>query len=351
MRYLLSLVTMLSLMVGRSQITIGPNDMPSAGDTMRYYTAIATGVDLVQTGPDQIWDMSALVPQLPGADTAVTVGSTPLLYQFFFNNTILFPEHAANYAMAGANIDFQAVTIEDVYDYYKKSATGFRNVGFGANINGLPASVRRIPVDYIHRFPMDYSDQDTSFSAFEVTIPTLGFFGQSQWRYNHVDGWGTLVLPSATFEVLRVRSVLDRRDTIYVDQFNFGFGLDEPQTIEYKWIAQGMDRPVLIVTTVAGIATTAQFYHDPALGAGEAAGNELVPYLFPNPAEGHAFLRMPMQMRGELRVVDALGREVRSGRTVAGPLVRIDLDGMAPGSYVAMLTGSDGAWSIRFMVQ
>ena len=56
-------------------------------------------------------------------------------------------------------------------------------------------------------------------------------------------------------------------------------------------------------------------------------------------------------MRGVLRVVDTLGREVQAGRTVAGPLVRIDLSSMAPGSYVAMLNGSEGAWSMRFMVQ
>lgn len=350
MRYLLSCLILITVHAGQAQITIGPNDMPSAGDTMRYYTSLATGIDLIQNGADQIWDMSTLVPQLPGADTAVTVGSTPLLYQFFFNNTILYPEHAADYAMKGTDIDFQAVSIEDVFDYYKKSATGFRNVGFGANINGLPASVRRIPVDYIHRFPMDFGDQDTSFSAFEVSIPTLGFFGQSQWRYNHVDGWGTLVLPSATFEVLRVRSVLDRRDTLYIDQFNFGFGLDEPQTIEYKWIAQGMDRPVLIVTTVAGVVTAAQFYHDPVLGMEGYSIND-GPVLFPNPTEGQLFLRLPNGMTGTLRLYDTMGREIGSGRTVGGHMARVDIAGMAKGTYIGQLLTDRGQWTMRFIVQ
>lgn len=84
---------------------------------------------------------------------------------------------------------------------------------------------------------------DTSFSEFTLSVPTLFSFTQRQWRYNEVDGWGTLYLPADTFEVLRVKSTLERTDSAYVEQFGQGFTFPEPETIEYKWIAQGMDLP------------------------------------------------------------------------------------------------------------
>ena len=269
-----------------AQIMITQADFPSAGDTMRYQTTLAGNVDLTLTGPNVTWDFSDLQPLLPGADTAVTVSSTPLAYQFFFNNPILYAAHDADYAMKGTEFGFQQLQVEDVYDYYKKTTNAFSNVGFGARINGLPASVRRIPVDRIYALPLQYGDTDTSFSAFQLDVPNMLFFGQQQQRMNEVDGWGTLILPTDTFEVLRVRTVLDKHDTLHVQQFGFGFGFNEPQTVEYKWLAQGMDAPVLIVTTVGGVPTTARFHYDPgAITSVAEITARPEPQVFPNPAQ------------------------------------------------------------------
>ncbi|MEZ4739779.1 MAG: hypothetical protein R2818_10625 [Flavobacteriales bacterium] len=251
-----------------AQITIGEADMPSAGDTMRFRSFDAASILLDQTGADHVWDYGDLTPMAEVADTAVSVGSTPFLYQFFFNNAFIYPQYVADYAMKGPSLGFQQLSLQDVYDYYRVDADGFRNVGFGATVNGLPTSVRRNPIDRILSFPMNYGDSDVSPSSFNVSVPTLLYFGQDQVRTNTVDGWGTLVLPAHTFEVLRVRSVLQRTDTIFIQQFGFGFRLPEPETVEYKWYAQGMDAPVMQVITTAGIVVSARFFHDPDLATG-----------------------------------------------------------------------------------
>src|SRR5690606_16795685 len=158
-------------------------------------------------------------------------------------------------------------------------------------------------------FPMNYGDQDTSFSSFNVTVPTIGYYKQDQWRYNEVDGWGELILPGNTFQVLRVRSVLQQRDSIHVDQFGFGFATNRPQTVEYKWLAQGMDQPVLVVTTSGGFNTTARFYYDPAVTTGVAeAGTDGGGMIWPNPADDHLNIRLPDDLVGVLVVRDAAGR-------------------------------------------
>lgn len=336
-----------------AQITLGPSDFPDAGDTVRRQTAAVTGFDGADTGPNHVWDFSTLVPIVETADTCVTVGSTPILYQFFFNNPF-DPDHDADHAVRGTGFDFGAtLTVDDVYDYFKKNSNGLRNVGFGANINGLPASIQRDPVDWIHHFPLNYNDEDSSYSYFELDVPGVIFFGQQQMRHNYVDGWGTLYLPTDTFDVLRVRSVLDRVDTInLITPFPISFTLPEPQTVEYKWIAVGMDGPVLQVNTTAGVATNAEYYQGPdnttAVGGLDPVSN---PFVFPNPAAEQVFVRLPQRSKGEMIVLDATGREVLRAGIGASEVVAIDTRTLASGSYTLRLVGGASAWSGKLAIE
>ena len=68
-------------------------------------------------------------------------------------------------------------------------------------------------------------------------------FSQDQVRNNVVDGWGTLYLPADTFQVLRVKSTLQRSDSIYIEQFSFGFRLPEPETIGHTQIGHRRWQP------------------------------------------------------------------------------------------------------------
>lgn len=323
-----------------AQITIGTADMPTAGDTVRYQVT-TTAADMADTGPGHLWDFSALVPGGEAADTMVTVGSTPFLYQLFFNNAILYPANKADYAMRGADIGIQGFAINDVFNYYKTNSEGFRDVGFGANVNGLPASVQRTPVDWVHRFPMNFGDQDSSASHFQISVPTLGFFGQDQMRRNEVDGWGTLILPADTFEVLRVKSRIDRTDTVHIDQFNVGFAIPEPLTVEYKWIAQGMDEPVLQVTTVGGVNTVVRFHYQPddittGVAPVRAPGSLRA---WPNPAS--TVLHIEGMPEGPLELFAGDGRVVRAIADISRAARSMDVSGLAPGVYT--LRSMEGA--------
>ncbi|MEZ4791779.1 MAG: T9SS type A sorting domain-containing protein [Flavobacteriales bacterium] len=350
MRQLL-LALLLGLAASTSaQITIGEDDMPNANDTLRYRTTIATGVDVALTGAGITWDFGQLNPMLEAADTTVSVSATPLLYQLYFNNPFLYPQNRADYGVKGTDFDFQAITLTDVYDYYRADANGFFNVGFGANVNGLPTSVRRQPTDRVHQFPMNYGNEEISASAFNLNIPGLFYFGQDQVRSNEVDGWGTLYLPADTFAVLRVKSTIQRSDTIYIQQLGTGFRLPEPETIEYKWIAAGMGKPVLEVITVGGIATTAEFFYGPddittAVNTLRMEG----PQVYPNPARNEVFV--PVAMDGHLILRDATGRAVLERNVRAGSLERVELVSLANGTYAVEIAGQDAIARSTVVVQ
>ena len=351
MRSILTLIFPFLVSSLLAQIIIGPSDMPSPGDTMRYRATDATEIALDVTGADMLWDYGFLLPDVEGADTAVSVGSTPLLYQFYFNNPFVYPDYDSDLALRGPAFGFQALTVSNLFEYFKKDGTGYRNVGFGANVNGVPTSVRRIPVDNIHRFPLEFGDEDSSFSSFTLDVPTLFSFTQDQLRINTVDGWGTLYLPADTFEVLRMRSVLQRTDSIFIAQFNQGLSFPEPESVEYKWIAAGMDAPVLQVNTTGGEVSSARFFYEPEeLPTGVTELDMRAPLLFPNPASRMVQVVVPEGHSGLMRVCDAAGREVLAAWPVQGGAIwSIDLSAMAAGVYTVHLAGQR-PWSERLVV-
>ena len=323
--------------------------MPAVNDTLPYRTAAPSDIDVSITGADMIWDHSALSHLEEDADLMVPVASTPLAYQFYFNNPILYPEHDADHAMQGMDLSFQVLTVENVYDYYKNGPAGYRNVGFGANVNGVPMSIRRQPVDRIYTFPLQSGDVDSSFSAWEVDIPNMFFFRQEQWRKDTVDGWGTLILPSGTYETIRVRTELERYDSIYIAQLSNGFSINEPLVTEYKWLAPGIGRPALVVTTVDGALVSVQYHHEDmstTVQAHSHAGGAV----FPVPAQDLLRVRPPYGMHGLMRIRDQQGKILGGSQMINGSdVITIDISGIPDGIYFLELEG-ESSWSKRFSV-
>ena len=351
------LILSLASVYSFAQITITTADMPSASDTFRLSTTIdSQGLNPVLSGANFNWDFSTLVPDSQRVDTLFPVGSTPFLYQVFFNNPFS-PSYNASYAKRGFEISIPpAVELTEVFNYIKNSSSASDNVGFGANINGVPASVKNTPIDKEYIFPMDYTNgttSTTSLSEFELTVPTLGHYGQGMERITSVDGWGSLVLPNGTYNVLRVKSVLTKVDTIYIDQFMTGFTTPRPEEIEYKWLAAGTGIPVLKVVTNAGIVSQIEYQDDfytPVNVKEQAIMNSVV--VFPNPTKHHLVIDYNSSVSGDLKVnlKDILGKNigvVYQNFTAKGTnklIVNLAQHSIKPGIYFVELMVDDKAY-------
>ncbi|MBL4625008.1 MAG: hypothetical protein JKY42_07710, partial [Flavobacteriales bacterium] len=247
-----------------SQITITDADMSSVNDVVIESVVPLNSLDTIDpslTGVNYTWDFCHLSIDNQRVDTFISVSSTPLTYQFYFNNAFLYPGYDASYAKRGQEINFNqagiGVSITDVYDYFKNDASDYKQVGFGANINGIPASIQYDGIDYIYRFPMNYGNIDSSNAAFVVDVPTLGTYGQKIDRRNEVDGWGEITTPFGTYDALRVRTTLTITDTVYLTLANFGTTIPRPAEYVYTWLANGEGIPIMTVTTreIVGVET------------------------------------------------------------------------------------------------
>ena len=275
-----------------AQITITSADMPVVNDTIRLsVTNNIQGKNPALTGANYVWDYSMLTPNSQKIDTFFSVASTPLAYQYYFNNSISYPSYKASFAIRGPNFTMPPIvpiplSITEVFNYSKNSVSKFENVGFGSKINGLPSSTRNNPIDVEYIFPLNYLDSNISNSYWSINIPTVAYYGQSMNRVSTVDGWGSLTTPLGTFNVLRVKSILTKVDTFYMDTLGVGTKFNRPIEIEYKWLANGMSVPILKIITNGGVVSSIQ-YRDTyrVVGIEEYKNIEDV-MVYPNPTNG-----------------------------------------------------------------
>jgi hypothetical protein len=313
-----------------AQTQITSANLPDANDVLVTRGAtLLTAVDLEFAGPNQNWSFGTDVLQpLPNTTetNCIDVSSTPFAYQFLFNNPF-DPTHNSDFAQGMDSISIMGYTFEDVYAYYKNSNTEFSQTGLGATISGVPVPAQGDPIDIIYRLPIQFGDEDSSYSELNIAVPTLGSYGNKQWRKNVVDGWGTLDLYGLTFPVLRVRTELTGSDTVYVDSFGFGFAFERPLTVEYKWLCPEFKVPVLQINTSDGVVSTVATA-DVISSVHENTAREVK--LFPNPTSDALSVSGNGLVGESYVVLDALGRKVLSGTLSKNS---IDVSALQNGSY------------------
>lgn len=305
-RILLFILLIVTIEYSYSQITITNADMPSVNDTFRISTtANIQGLDPVLTGTGYSWGFSTLVPSTQRLDTFFSVSSTPVAYQLFFNNIFLYPNHKASYAIRGIDIAIPQVpiTITEVFDYIKNSSSAYDNVGFGSKISGIPSSTQNDPLDREYEFPMNFNDNHISNSEYGMSIPGVGYYGQSLERVDTIDGWGSLILPNGTYSVLRVKSILNKIDTTYLDALSLGTTIPRAQEIEYKWLAIGTGIPVLKIVTNVGFVTQIE-YQDIFINNISVVEFDKINRvkLFPNPTKNHLIIDFNASISGNLKM-------------------------------------------------
>ncbi|MFM7218400.1 MAG: T9SS type A sorting domain-containing protein, partial [Bacteroidota bacterium] len=349
---LLLLSTLFTMMSVQAQITIGTADLPSAG--RNYLMSIAnplTGANYALTGAGQVWDFSQLTAQSQRTDSFLSINATSAVFSVVFFNSSFNPNRA-NVATGGADFNLGTTAVNDVYNFFYNSSSAYTQVGFGATIGGIPAPFTYNPKDVVYSFPLQFGDIDTSFSSYNVDLSsTLGlYFRVNRTRVNNVDGWGTLITPYGTHDVLRVKTTIVERDSVHIDSLNFGLNLPPVTTIEYKWMASGEGVPLLQANANAGGTVNQVVYRDSTVlntGIAQTESNPFSLVVYPNPASD--FIHVDGSgVAGAMTysVIDFQGRVVLSNEINAGSQTKtsfdVALNDLAPGNYLLQVSGSRG---------
>jgi hypothetical protein len=350
----LLLITLLASEFSNAQITLNSSDFPSSGDMYLMSDATAfQGMDETQTGANFTWDFSQLSTTTIGqhTDTFFDVSNMNFVYQFVFGDLNILPNRS-NQATHGSDFSLGAqIAISAVYNFYYNNSNDYHQSGFGAEINGIPAPTAYSPHDVLYKFPVQFGNTDSSASGYSVSLPSLLYYGVNRNRTNEVDGWGTLITPSGTYNVLRLKSTIHEHDSVYLDTLGFGYGFNVPPQIEYKWLGQGEGEPLLQVNAAGGLVTSVVYKGINATGITAPAANSFEFIPFPNPASEKLFLKYTLSLQGDVKfsLLDVTGNSVteviRKSESRGDHLIVFDLPaGCASGNYfVKMTSGNQSA--------
>ena len=334
-----------------AQIIIESEDMPVPDDTFSYRSIINLhGVNYTQTDTAFTWNFYTLPTGTAAQDTFVSVLSTPLTYNVAFSNPF-DQEHKATVAIKQDMPNIYVITITDSYSFLKNSNTQFSMVGTGAKINDIALPMKYDNPDVWYHFPITYGTTDSSDSEFHANIPTLGYYGEQKHRVNKVDGWGTLILPTDTFNVIRVKSVVYYSDTIYLDTIGMGFRTSRTET-EYKWLANGFPEPVLQITKRSqNNASAKYYYHIPAdLSVNTTEKNRTLE-IYPNPVSENLLINIPeISEDFILTVTDISGRTILQEKHQKGtPVINLNVDNIQKGLYFVRIKLSINYFTGKFI--
>ncbi len=288
------------------QITITQNHLPSVNDTIHYKIGTLSSFDPDTTGENYTWDFSQVSANNERADTIISVTQTPVAYNVVFNFLI------ANQAYINQTPPSLGVgiTVSDYYDFFKKASNYYRKAGFGATINGVQTPVKYDNPELYFKLPLTYGTTDSSVSSYGLSIPSYGYFGQTIKRVHVADGWGIIHTPFGTYNTIRVKHVIDIKDTIFNESLNYGFTITRPRSYEYYWLTDSPIRTYAAKVYKMGMANTIEFFYNPTTYISSIENFPIS--IFPNPCHQNLFI---VNSAEELPFVmySTLGKLVRYG--------------------------------------
>lgn len=362
MKNLLHLTCLLSSLSSFAQISISASDFPEGGDTAQVSISTDFEFDFSATGPDYTWDFSALSMSEQRIDTFFDIEDASITYQIIFNNGWLDPDYQADYFTPF--LDF-VVPESELFELPISNPVGFTKiesdkveaVGIGVEIGGIQVPVKNEIIDIEYELPMNYEDEWISNSYFEIDLnPAFdGILRRYQERNTQVDGWGEIITPFGTFEVLRTFATIDFTDSLKV---TFGeteswFELPTPTQIVYSWWAEDQKIPVLevVVQDVFGEETVSSVeYRDRWLGDLSITDFEQLDFtIYPNPTSN--FIRISgVNQIDAVSIVNPIGQVIENW-TWASQNQVIDVSNLSTGTYFIQITVGDVLQTRQFIIE
>lgn len=327
------------------QITITAEDLPQAGETYPLVN-IAPPIlsDLEASGPNATWDYSTVIPIGDAPLTPLPMSQAPGLALFIFNNPFNSAYQCDFFLpteLPDVGIDLSGfIPVDGFSNFYKTDGSAYTIAGLALGAGGFDVPVPYDDVDELFPLPLEADASFASTSSLALEIPeTFGYWSDAT-RDVIVDGWGTLILPDGPHEVLRVRSEVNAQDSVFIPQLGTPFSFPRSQVI-YQWYGNGFGFPLLEVSTIFGIPSTARYLNLVTEPSGVASEDQHDFSVYPNPVAGGEAVRFEAPSGSEYHWFDLGGRLIQEGKTTE-PNGIISVPNL-PGQYL-LVSGSWSQW-------
>ncbi|MBL0330782.1 MAG: T9SS type A sorting domain-containing protein [Bacteroidetes bacterium] len=346
---LLSSALLIGALSASAQITITTADVAMPTKVIKQATDNLPTVTEGSAGINQTWNMTAL-------NSSILDSLTFISYSWIPN-----PNFPASNLIASA---FSGTDTN--YIYLTNNATGLTSSGSVAytDFGGGSSTVmnKNTPEEVLMSFPGTYLSSTTNnyqvnTPAFYFNVdPGVGFVIDSARQRAGVkktllvDAWGSLTTPLGTYNVLRVKETVIRRDTTDVLISSLGGWNPVPgftpllaadSTTSYSFWANGVGFPLvsLKLDSTAAISEAKWLQALPTVGINEQS-NATVVNVFPNPAQNQITFTVEAQKVASIQILDITGRMIDL-IVVNGETVPVNTSILANGVYSYTLVGRD----------
>ncbi len=274
------------------------DDFPNGGDSIRISIALNQGFDYQSTGSNYVWDFSSLIPNSQSVKEFLPMSDAAPFVQFMFGPFATSSYRASFFnAFTQLPIDqislFLPVTIDNVYQYSRKTNDSLTAVGYSISINGTGIPFESEMIEKQYSYPASFGNSFTSYGKTTIDFNPIidATWIQQKTRVSSIDGYGLLTTPFGTFDVVRIKNDINELDSIRVAQLGgVWFPLPVPLSHEYEWWTKNHKIPVLKITTteIAGIENITSIEYQDIYRVMDASLSEFSDQqkisVFPNPA-------------------------------------------------------------------
>jgi hypothetical protein len=340
-----------------AQILISELDFAVPGDTVRISVANQTTNEPMLTGSGITWDYSSLVANSQFIREFTSIGFSPVQFTFGvfapqnYQASYFIPENTLPVDQLNG---FLPVSLSDPRSYQKSTIDTITKVGFSVKVSGIDVAFKSDTIETKYKFPMAFQQTfDTRGYTFIDLNPAADFkIKQHRSITSTVDGFGQLILPYGTFDVLRLRRDITEIDSIYQTFFGTGTWIGTPPilTTEYEWIGQNK-KDVLLKIVVANTNGNSQIrtieFQDIYLGLDAGLiDNELIASVYPNPTNDEVQITCN-SIVNKITLFDFKGNLVNQQVGINANSLNVNLAAYLPGIYFIAIELGDGFKTIR----
>lgn len=343
-----------------AQITVTSADFADGGDTVRMSNAMDPSIDFTTTGANSNWDFSSLTANSQTLMEFYDMSNASTFVNFIFGG-FAPPKYQASYYLPSTDIplsqmsSFLPVTIDNVFQFSRKTADSITSIGFALSIEGNEVPFKSDTIETRYAFPLNYGNTHTSKGYTNLDMNPIfdAIWRQYRQRDSEVDGWGTVITPYGSFNAIRIKHTITEIDSLRI---NFGgspfwVNLPIPDSYIYEWLTNGEKEAVMRIETrvVAGNEVVSNIeYRDNYLGldASIEETSELSVNVYPNPVSDILILD---GINGSFNasVIDLNGQIVKSTESQK----TLDVQDLVAGEYILWISSKDGNKIHRFTKQ
>jgi hypothetical protein len=356
MKKILVFLTLFSSYSLIAQVTLTEIDFPNTGDTVRFSSTTISTNDPNTTGQSYTWDYSSLVADSQFVREFTSIGFSPVQVSFGlfaptnYQASYFIPENALQLNQLG---NFLPVTLSDARSYQRSLTDSITKVGFSIQVNGLDVAFPSDSIETKYKFPMTYGQDfnTVGYTVIDLNPATNLIIKQHRNVHSVVDGYGQLILPFGTFDVIRLKREIVELDSIYQSFFGAPGWFVPPVTTsyEYEWITQGKKDALLkIVTRDTGGQQQIQSieYQDAYIDFAGIQENEVLTNIYPNPSIDKLTINCQGIIDG-IQIHELNGKVVNRIDSVNSTNLDVDISNLDKGSYLVSVSTNKGFKTIR----